>query len=245
VDELPYRIDLCGGWLDQPFVSRHHPGPVLTVSLEPMLPFSERSGMATSTRRTAEGLWGNRLPGRDPESTAKILFNCDNPPGTAEISGSQDAIGLAYPGLAISHYSGAYWPSRIEHVTDEDTLKFIERSLHLIPLDPRGADYDVLGNTSIDKEGAARLALAAHETATAIRKRNVAHFGAAVRAGFEAQIAMFPGMAPPEVLAVVDRHKDAALGWKVSGAGGGGYLILVSDQPIEGALSVTIRRADR
>ena len=28
VDRLSYRLDLAGGWLDQPFVSRHHPGSV-------------------------------------------------------------------------------------------------------------------------------------------------------------------------------------------------------------------------
>ena len=34
VYSMPYRIDLAGGWLDQPFVSIHNPGPVLTISLE-------------------------------------------------------------------------------------------------------------------------------------------------------------------------------------------------------------------
>jgi mevalonate kinase len=33
------------------------------------------------------------------------------------------------------------------------------------------------------------------------------------------------------------------LGWKVSGAGGGGYLILVSEKPIEHAVRIIIRRA--
>jgi galactokinase/mevalonate kinase-like predicted kinase len=32
------------------------------------------------------------------------------------------------------------------------------------------------------------------------------------------------------------------LGWKVSGAGGGGYLIFVSDTPIENAVRVLARR---
>lgn len=50
---MPYRIDLAGGWLDQPFVSELWPGPVLTISLEPTVPFNERSGMATSTRNHA------------------------------------------------------------------------------------------------------------------------------------------------------------------------------------------------
>ena len=141
---MPYRIDLAGGWLDQPFVSKHHPGSVLTVSLEPTVDFNTRSGMATSTRNRALELWGPGLPLGDPHKIAKALFCYDNPPGTKEVSGSQDAIGLVFPGLAKANYEGNYWPSSIESVTDEDTLHFVERSLQLIPLTPRGDGYSVL-----------------------------------------------------------------------------------------------------
>ena len=48
--------------MDQPFVSKHYPGAVITVSIEPTIEFNERSGMASSTRRQAVELWGNRLP---------------------------------------------------------------------------------------------------------------------------------------------------------------------------------------
>jgi mevalonate kinase len=41
---------------------------------------------------------------------------------------------------------------------------------------------------------------------------------------------------------MIDQYKNTALGWKVSGAGGGGYLILVSETPIENALRIYIRR---
>ncbi|HUI64788.1 MAG TPA: adenylyltransferase/cytidyltransferase family protein, partial [Bacteroidota bacterium] len=60
---IPYRIDLAGGWLDQPFVSRFSPGPVLTISLEPTIEFNDRSGMASSTRRKAVDLWRTDIPG--------------------------------------------------------------------------------------------------------------------------------------------------------------------------------------
>jgi len=33
--KIPFRLDLAGGWLDQPFVSKYAPGPVITISIEP------------------------------------------------------------------------------------------------------------------------------------------------------------------------------------------------------------------
>ena len=47
---IPYRLDLAGGWLDQPYVSKFWPGAVLTISIEPDLEFNDRSGMSSSTR---------------------------------------------------------------------------------------------------------------------------------------------------------------------------------------------------
>ncbi|HFE65922.1 MAG TPA: cytidyltransferase, partial [Chloroflexi bacterium] len=153
VHQIPFRIDLAGGWLDQPFVSRHYPGAVVTISLEPTIQFNERSGMASSTRRAAIDLWGPRLPVGDYEKLAKILFCYDNPPGTKIISGSQDAIGIVIPGLAKANYNGEYWPESIERLQDELTLRFVENALYLAPLGPRQADFDVLADTRIDRHG--------------------------------------------------------------------------------------------
>ena len=71
---IPFRIDLAGGWLDQPFVSKLHPGAVLTVSIEPTHAFNERSGMASSTRNRALALWGGSLPHGNPDQVAHVLF---------------------------------------------------------------------------------------------------------------------------------------------------------------------------
>ncbi len=244
IQRMPYRIDLAGGWLDQPWVSKSYPGPVLTVSLEPTLDFNERSGMASSTRRMALQLWGPRLPVGDPEKLAYILFCCDNPPGTTEVSGSQDAIGLVYPGLARAHYEGGYWPTRIDSVLSEPVLQFIENALYLIPLGPREAGFNVLSDTCIDSEGAKALAHAADACWEAILRQDIVAFGQSMRASFEAQIAMFPHMIVPSVPRLIERYHDEALGWKVSGAGGGGYLILASDRPIENGIRVLVRRHD-
>jgi cytidyltransferase-like protein len=242
VQQMPYRLDLAGGWLDQPFASRHHPGSVITLSLEPTVEFNERSGMATSTRRTAIQLWGNKMPADRYEKMAWMLFCCDNPPGKKEISGAQDAIGLVFPGLARSDYTGEYWPTRIEHVLDEETLRFVEQHLFLLPLGPREEDFAVLENTNITPTGAKTLADATSACWNAILAHDLSGFGQSMRAAFEAQIAMFPNMTTPAMHELIAQHQERALGWKVSGAGGGGYVIFVAEQPLPNGMRVVVRR---
>ena len=244
VHTMPYRIDVAGGWLDQPWVSCKYPGPVITISLEPIIEFNERSGMASSTRRKALDLWGPRLPAGDPQKLAKMLFSYDNPPGTKEVSGSQDAIGIIFPGLNISHYNGEYWPWKIESVQDEATLRFVENALFLIPLGPRESGFSVLANTHITKKGAKALSEAALHCWDAILAHDLPAFGRYMRAGYEAQIAMFPNMVTDTMQQLIVQYHDVALGWKVSGAGGGGYLILAAAQPIPDAVRIYIRRKD-
>lgn len=242
INQIPYRIDLAGGWLDQPFVSKHHPGSVITISIEPTIEFNERSGMASSTRRVAIDLWGPKLPVDDCEKLTRILFCCDNPPGTEYISGAQDTIGIVYPGMARSDYEGTYWPTHIEHVQDESVLRFLEDTLYLRPLGPRGQEYDVLSDTDITVLGAKALADATTDCWQAILNRDVSRFGEGFKRAFEAQIAMFPNMVNDEVWALIKQYESQALGWKLSGAGGGGYLILVSETPIEHGIKIHIRR---
>jgi cytidyltransferase-like protein len=240
---LPFRIDLAGGWLDQPFVSRHHAGPVLTVSIEPTADFNDRSGMASSTRKKAMELWRTRLPHGDPEHLARVLFSFENPPGTKEVAGSQDALGLVLPGLNRLHYQGGYWPTRMDHVHDEAVLSFLEDHLQLATLGPRGNDYSVLADTRVDESGARALAQAAEDCWTAVLARDAVAFGRAFTRSFEAQVAMFPRMVDNDIRRTLAQHAEGSLGWKISGAGGGGYLILVRRDPLPGTTRIRIRRA--
>jgi len=239
---LPYRIELAGGWLDQPYVSRHYPGPVVTLSIEPTLEFNERSGMAGSTRNHMRELWGAKIPPGNYEKLAKILFCYDNPPGTKIISGSQDSIGLVFPGLAYAYFDGEYWPKWIEHRLDESLLSFVENALYLVPLGPRYADFDVMADTFFDREHAKALADATDENWDAILYQDIVKFGSSLRAMFDAQVAMFPSMMNDRVAEVIDKYRDSTLGWKLTGAGGGGYLILASDKPIPHAVRIIARR---
>ena len=53
---------------------------------------------------------------------------------------------------------------------------------------------------------------------------------------------MFPNMLTPEAEAEIALLRSRAFGWKFTGAGGGGYLIAVSEKQPENAIKVRIRR---
>lgn len=241
---IPYRIDLAGGWLDQPYVSSLYPGPVLTICIEPDYEFNDRSGMSTSSRKKAIELWSVDIPAGNKEQLARTLFCFENPPGTKYISGSQDSIGITIPGLNKLQYNGDYWPSEIESNLNEETLSWIEKHLWLIPLYPRLNNFDVLADTNINKTDAGRLSEAANKCWKAILNKDLSAFGASIKESFEAQIAMFPHMVSEDIMQLLDKYKSQALGWKLSGAGGGGYFIFVNDKPIENAIQIRIRRGE-
>ena len=239
---IPYRIDLAGGWLDQPNVSRLYPGPVLTISIEPDYEFNDRSGMSTSSRKKAIELWQIDIPSGDKEKLAKTLFCFENPPGTKYVSGSQDSLGIVMPGLNRLYYEGDFWPSEIDSVLDDELLNWIEKRLWLIPLYPRHDDYDVLSDTNINEDNAKKLSIAASECWDALLKKDTKAFGKAMHKSFEAQIAMYPHMVNKDIFDILEKYKDKALGWKLSGAGGGGYLTFVSEAALENAIQIRIRR---
>jgi cytidyltransferase-like protein len=242
VCNIPYRLDLAGGWLDQPYVSKYSEGAVITLCIEPDYEFNDRSGMATSSRKKAIELWQTDIPEGDKEELGKTLFCCENPPGTKYISGSQDALGIAMPGLNCFLYNNDYLPSAINSVLDDDILTWLETHLWMIPLYPRKADYDVLANSSINAENATRLSHASAGCWEAILRKDIQAAGKAMTESFEAQIAMFPNMVSDDILQQLSVYKNIASGWKISGAGGGGYLILFSEKPIEKAIRIRAKR---
>lgn len=240
---IPFRLDLAGGWLDQPFVSEFYSGSVITISIEPDYDFNDRSGMSSSTRKKAIQLWQTDIPEGDTELLARTLFSFENPPGTKYVSGSQDSIGIVMPGVnKLEYESGQYWPSKITKVTDRAILEFIEKHLWFITLSPRVNDFNVLTGTNITTPNAKALADAAFNCWKAIQEKDAIAFGQAFRSSFEAQIAMFPNMVNDPIMEQIEEYQQVALGWKLSGAGGGGYLVLVSEYPVPNAIQIRIRR---
>lgn len=236
---IPYRVELCGGWLDQPSVNSLVPGSVIVMSIEPTIEFNDKSGMATSSRKKAIELWQTQIPAGDREQLAKLIFCVENPPGTKTISGSQDQLGILLPGLNKLNYDNGYWPVSIESVTDEATLHFIAQHLYLIQLPQRKQNYDVLGNTNINPASAKKLADATERCWKAMKEHDAENWGKATAECFEAQLEMYPAMSTPDVQTAIDQYRHQVYGWKLTGCGGGGYLILISEVPVPNAIKVT------
>jgi cytidyltransferase-like protein len=242
---LPYRIDLAGTWIDQPYVSKFHPGWAITASIEPTIEFNERSGMATSTRKKAIELWNDNIPIGNPEKLARILFRYDNDPGTKDVSGSQDSIGITIPGVNRFYYDKEkYWPSRFETVSDLSVIKWLEDRLYMVTLWPRPDDFVVLEDSHVTFENVRKLNAGAEMAWEGLIKKDIALFTKGFTTSFNSQITMFPKMMNDKIAGVIDSYRNTALSWKLSGAGGGGYLILISEKEIPNAIRVRIRIKD-
>ena len=228
---LPYRIDLAGTWIDQPYVSEKGAGWAITTSNEPTVEFMERGGMSTSTRNAARKIWPYELPNYNEEMLARLLFCFENDPeNKGHVSGAQDAIGICMSGLTRHYYDGHYWPSRIESVHDESVLSWLESHICLVPMFPRRPGCSVVDGKDITEKKVQALADAADRCWHAILDKDLDAFTKAFADSFNAQVAMFPAMMQPGVAEHIERWSHTARAWKMLGAGGGGHLCLVVDE---------------
>jgi galactokinase/mevalonate kinase-like predicted kinase len=98
------------------------------------------------------------------------------------------------------------------------------------------------GVEDFSREKVRRLSGAGESTWQAIKKMDTKELGACVNETSDACHDMIPGYISEEVASVVERHRQQYLGVKMMGAGGYGYMMIVSEIPVEGSLKINVRR---
>ncbi|HUX58570.1 MAG TPA: adenylyltransferase/cytidyltransferase family protein [Bacteroidales bacterium] len=238
---FPYRLCLAGGWIDQPWISEIHPGSVVVAQILPTMDFNDRSGLATSSRKVGIHLWGDKYPEGDHEQNAKLFFGAENPPGKKYISGSQDHIGLLYPGISRLYYKGGYWPEKIESTTDKDICDWLSDVLYLVPLEPRPDGYDPLKIMNLEKPLIKELGEAGDLCWEAIRKKDIYGLGKALTNTFLSWKKILPLTVPDWVMKEMETKYFPDYPGAITSGSGGGYVITVSNEEVEGAIKIKVR----
>jgi hypothetical protein len=251
IGRIPNRLALAGGWIDQPFVSRLNPKPpgsMVVVQIEPDFRPMDRAGIASGTRAVAMKLWQGRLPKRPPAELVRELYEAENQ-GKAEPSGSQDMIGLIYPGINRLDYNfavnGGVFPAHIEALNHARAARWLERVLHVLPIEPRPEGYNPLGKKNLDPKWIARLGQTGKDCFDAIRRRDTAALGASFNDCMVCWDKILPHTVTHPTLrvdlkAILRAYQRGSAGAMFSGCGGG-YLFVVSETPVPGAFRVNVR----
>ncbi len=255
IGKFPYRMAFAGGWIDQPFVSKLNPSPpgsMVVVALEPTCRYMDRCGMATSTRKIATKLWKDGLPEGDPATLVRQLYQAENQ-NLAEPSGAQDMVGLIYPGVSRLdfdyEYEGGYFPVHIESNNDPQVAAWLEQVIHMLPVAQRPDGYNPLLTKNLDPKGVQRLGQTGKDCYDAILARDLGGLGASMNECMMCWETLLPNVIyhptiKVDLKSILSYYQSRYPGAMYSGSGGG-YLYVVSKDPVPGSLSVKVRIAER
>jgi hypothetical protein len=253
---IPYRLALCGGWIDQPFISALDPSPpgsMTVVAVEPDFRFMDMAGMATSTRKVAARLWGARLPDRPPAELVRELYAEENR-GKADPSGAQDMVGLCYPGITRMDFDarveGGVFPSAVQTSEDEAAISWLERTIKIVPVTPRPATgYSPLGEKNLDPAWVRRLGASGRDCYESIMRRDLRGLQSSMRECMLAWEALLPRTLRHPLVAVdlpgIMEHYRSRYGGAMYSGCGGGYLFVASEEPVPGSFGFRVRRTRR
>jgi hypothetical protein len=251
IGNIPYRMAFAGGWIDQPFLSQLNPDPpgsMVVVSIEPDCRFMDRCGMGTSTRRVAAALWGEAIPPGDPAQRVRELYRTENN-GKAEPSGSQDMAGLIYPGINRLDYNyfyeGGYFPVHVETCCNAETAHWLESVIYMLPVNQRPLGYSPLGIKNLDPTWVRRLGGSGKACYEAILARDSRALGVSMKECMACWQALLPHTVSHssiqiDLLALLGYYQARYAGAMYSGCGGG-YLYVVSEEPVPGGFQVKVR----
>jgi len=199
-------------------------------------------------QKVAMRLWPEGLPDSPSDELVRLLYEEENR-GRSEPSGSQDMIGLIYPGISRLDYDigheGGVFPVHIESCLNPAVCSWLEQVLHILPIAPRPEGYDTLGDQRVSSDWVRRLGQSGADCYDAILARDVRALGASVNECTRCWEAMLPRSFVHPVLTadwpgLLERYRSEYEGAMAS-ASGGGYLFVVTERDVPGSFSPSIR----
>jgi hypothetical protein len=213
----------------------------------------DRSGIASGTRAIATKLWKGKLPARPADELVRELYDAENK-GKSAPSGSQDMIGLVYPGINRLDYdfkvTGGVFPSHIESCNKPKVARWLESVLYLIAVEPRPDGYSPLGVKNLKPEWVARLGQCGRDCYDAIVKMDAAALGASLNANMKCWETLLPHVVRHplirlDLLELLRAYQRQYAGAMYSGCGGGYLMVVSKDKPVPGGFKVRIRVATK
>ena len=133
----------------------------------------------------------------------------------------------------------------IESCNSPRVARWLEKVLHLIPVEPRPEGYNPLGERNLDPKWVARLGHSGQDCYAAIVRMDAKALGASLNLNMRCWETLLPHVVrhpllKVELMPLLKAYQRQYPGAMYSGCGGG-YLIVVSRQPVPGAFRVNVR----
>jgi hypothetical protein len=193
-------------------------------------------------------MWGTSLPNRDKAELVRELYEEENKDLT-DPSGSQDMIGLIYPGISRLDFdfaqNGGIFPINIETCVDPAVARWLERIMWVLPVAQRPEHYNPLTVRNLDPRWIGQLGQTGKQCFDAICAKDAALLGRSMNDCMQCWEAILPyTVKAPEISvdlkAILEYYQARSLGAMYSGCGGG-YLFIVNETQVPGSFSVHVR----
>ena len=241
----------AGGWIDQPFISALNPSPpgsMVVVSLDPTFHLMTKCGMGTSTREVAMKIWQGTLPDEKPQILMRELYQAENA-GRDEPSGSQDMAGVVFPGVNRLDYDAnfedGFFPVHVESNNDPDVTHWLEDIIYCLPVNQRPNGYNPLAIKNLDPSWINKLGQSGKDCYQSILAQDPYMLGRSMNESMRCWEVILPHTVQHptisiNLLEILEFYQSRYYGAMYSGCGGG-YLYVVSDEPVPGAFKVNVR----
>jgi hypothetical protein len=139
---------------------------------------------------------------------------------------------------------GGCFPARILSCQDAAVARWIEQVIYFLPVAPRPAGYNPLGEKNLDPAWVERLGASGKDCYAALVTRDLPRLGASMNECMRCWEAILPHTVSHPTLTVdlkeiLARYQARCAGAMYSGCGGG-YLIMASSEPVPGAFQIQV-----